>query len=905
MASVNDLKIRIQAALEGKTTFKETSTLLKDIANKLKETKQSSSNFNLLAKEFEKMNNILKTQKQAIDEIVNKEKTLDQVRRESARQKDSADKKAEIENKKRLSEIKALEQAERKLLDQNKKQEGKAFEQALREDKKRTQAINDENTRKQIDNINRIAVKQKEFEASVNRSAIQRLNQATNNNLGQQKSDAGFTGQSVTLGSQQSITQMKQYLNTLSPLDPAYAKVTARIKEYQLAQDKARGSSHLLTKEHVNLLAGLTAIGVGISQVAMRMKVDIIEGFKGEALLQNFKGTSEELDKIKRSAAGLIEDNKLLAVTNWASSLNNSIDQQSKLWQGARVIAQKTGQDIEGVFRGLVKSEEGMTKGLIAAGISRTRYNEVVAQSVQALGGETEETKDSNGVKDISIKKLDSETQSRIRQEAMIKVLTEKYGDLNGVQTTNFEKTQQLTVSIKDSREEIGLMVGTGLLKLTQALFGTGEESVKTAGKIGAIGGTLKDLMPIVIGLKVAFPALGTTIATAFTTAAGPVALFASSIGLLVAQVQSALSILQGGNVWDAISNNWIGKLTKKVAGIEDNPLDIDNSGFSDDSWQDEKMQKKIRDENLKKEDQKKKDEAKVKNLLDGNKTKSSGTPKQQAEEVVKVLNTEAQILQEIADLESKIAIETLPLQTREFKKQVELLKEKIKYLRGDFEKTDFSGFQSKTIQDDPIKKRTGGQMDLPKMKESISLLTAQLMGLGALEGVMNGLSNSVGGLFASFVPPQGAETPLKTFLKSVVVSMITAVQGAILAAKGFALASSIFSFGLSLLKDAPLLALALVALEGAKGIVGALAKGTNDWSGGTALVGEQGPELVNLPRHAQVFPHKETMNILNANISSKASSVKNEQYFRLDMNKGEFYEESRNEFMRYKKAIR
>jgi len=33
-------------------------------------------------------------------------------------------------------------------------------------------------------------------------------------------------------------------------------------------------------------------------------------------------------------------------------------------------------------------------------------------------------------------------------------------------------------------------------------------------------------------------------------------------------------------------------------------------------------------------------------------------------------------------------------------------------------------------------------------------------------------------------------------------------------------------------------------------------ALGTNDWRGGPTWVGERGPEIVNLPRHAQVIPN-------------------------------------------------
>ena len=41
----------------------------------------------------------------------------------------------------------------------------------------------------------------------------------------------------------------------------------------------------------------------------------------------------------------------------------------------------------------------------------------------------------------------------------------------------------------------------------------------------------------------------------------------------------------------------------------------------------------------------------------------------------------------------------------------------------------------------------------------------------------------------------------------------------------------------------------------GGSGGVGSNAQGTNNWSGGLTWVGEEGPELVNLPRGSQVFP--------------------------------------------------
>ena len=58
----------------------------------------------------------------------------------------------------------------------------------------------------------------------------------------------------------------------------------------------------------------------------------------------------------------------------------------------------------------------------------------------------------------------------------------------------------------------------------------------------------------------------------------------------------------------------------------------------------------------------------------------------------------------------------------------------------------------------------------------------------------------------------------------------------------------------------------------GGKGIniptIPMLAKGTNFFKGGMAIVGEQGPELVELPTGSKVYPNKETMGMLGGAIS-------------------------------------
>lgn len=52
------------------------------------------------------------------------------------------------------------------------------------------------------------------------------------------------------------------------------------------------------------------------------------------------------------------------------------------------------------------------------------------------------------------------------------------------------------------------------------------------------------------------------------------------------------------------------------------------------------------------------------------------------------------------------------------------------------------------------------------------------------------------------------------------------------------------------------------------------LAKGTHNFGGGLAMVGEMGPELVHLPRGSRVTPHNESTRMLNGAMGSAASSL-------------------------------
>lgn len=102
-----------------------------------------------------------------------------------------------------------------------------------------------------------------------------------------------------------------------------------------------------------------------------------------------------------------------------------------------------------------------------------------------------------------------------------------------------------------------------------------------------------------------------------------------------------------------------------------------------------------------------------------------------------------------------------------------------------------------------------------------------------------------------------------KSFLKSIANTFLTFVQALVLGADAAMLAKGITTFGLSLLKDAPLKAAALIALEGAKGIVDGLYTGGQAKANTPYFVGENPDGSLN--RTSELFIPNSSGTVLNA----------------------------------------
>jgi tape measure domain-containing protein len=145
--------------------------------------------------------------------------------------------------------------------------------------------------------------------------------------------------------------------------------------------------------------------------------------------------------------------------------------------------------------------------------------------------------------------------------------------------------------------------------------------------------------------------------------------------------------------------------------------------------------------------------------------------------------------------------------------------------------------------------------------------------GLAAVSTALLEQGNLVGGVFAAMgdAIAQSAAQGETSFAKlgqaaaGAAAKIIRAyIQQGVAAAVAKALSS--FPFPLNIAAGAAAGGLAAALFTKAVGAIGVkgFARGTSNAPGGVALVGEQGPELINLPRGSQVFPTPQTNQMLS-----------------------------------------
>ncbi len=146
-------------------------------------------------------------------------------------------------------------------------------------------------------------------------------------------------------------------------------------------------------------------------------------------------------------------------------------------------------------------------------------------------------------------------------------------------------------------------------------------------------------------------------------------------------------------------------------------------------------------------------------------------------------------------------------------------------------------------------------QMEALRMQEEQMATDAAHIGgavSGAFSSMADGMVESMN--FADTASGRFTKSLASTALKLIATNMATAMSNAITGAT----ASGSATGPAAAVTTPSFIATAIAGIIGAFASIPAFATGTTNFSGGTALVGELGPELVNLPRGSDVIPNKD-----------------------------------------------
>lgn len=120
----------------------------------------------------------------------------------------------------------------------------------------------------------------------------------------------------------------------------------------------------------------------------------------------------------------------------------------------------------------------------------------------------------------------------------------------------------------------------------------------------------------------------------------------------------------------------------------------------------------------------------------------------------------------------------------------------------------------------------------------------------------------------------KGAEG-MKESLKAVLNLGLDFLQNKLLTATASAIFDGIMTMGASIPGHLAALAAGTIAIQGARFGIDKFEAGTNYAGGGLAMVGERGPEIINMPRGASVMNHTQTMQTINNNAAPNVVIIK------------------------------
>jgi len=306
------------------------------------------------------------------------------------------------------------------------------------------------------------------------------------------------------------------------------------------------------------IVTGLRESVESVKEAFSKLNVMAKEAAELEVLKDNFKGTADNLELFRRATAETVSEANLIKLSNQATDLGLTFEQQAVLFSLSEDAADKYGGSVESNFMKIVAASEGASKGLKSLGIQKEVYEKIVKDLALAQGD--------------TIDKLDAESQKQIRLEAILKASGVTLEDVKNKVKDNADKLEAFNVKIEEAKVKTGQFIKDGLIVLVDELDKTGKGGKAIFDTFTGVGGVFMDLLPVLASIKLAFGGItkaGLLMGGAVAGALADVVLFIKMLearaGLINSQINAYASQQEFKNNQFSLLAETMGKDNKQL----------------------------------------------------------------------------------------------------------------------------------------------------------------------------------------------------------------------------------------------------------------------------------------------------------------------------------------------------
>lgn len=294
--------------------------------------------------------------------------------------------------------------------------------------------------------------------------------------------------------------------------------------------------------ENVTIVAtGLFNLAKGIANVTIE---SIKNGATLKVLRENYKGTTEDLELLKKATAGTLTEEQLIPIFNKATEqMKLTTNETARLLAYSEDLADKGIGTLTENFGSLTTAILTGGRGLRTLGIDQKQFKEDLKNTATQLGINTGLIQDGNEEDSISIEKLDAKTQRVL----ILKTLFDggyipSLENVISKEQDSADKLEAVQVKLKEAKTEAGLFILNGIEPLVDSFLGFGKAGNVVTGTIAGISSGVFSLIPLVGSLRMAFMGLGSTAVLSSIAGAGkgilallsPIAIVVAGIAVLV-----------------------------------------------------------------------------------------------------------------------------------------------------------------------------------------------------------------------------------------------------------------------------------------------------------------------------------------------------------------------------------